>query len=161
MSVGHSEAACRSGLQPPFAARPVLCLRYLSDTSIAIHAAWTVSSFSARRRGFCGSGGDQRNVEDYIQAAWRKYEINIASLPIEMKTQVPFNLYDPELIAGWVEDVWAQASAAGSASSLGLIWTANTVGEAHEVVTDAHCQMPQTLPFDKYNDDLFKDSDAP
>lgn len=78
-----------------------------------------------------------------------------------MSTAVPFTLYDPGLMAAWAEQVWAEAGAQGSASSLAATWTADTVLAAHEITYDARCVMPQTIPFASDNDDLFKDSDAP
>jgi hypothetical protein len=85
----------------------------------------------------------------------------LAELPASMASAVPFTIYDPELIANWAEGVWAQASEAGTADSLGAIWTAGTVGAVHQVSYDAHCVMPQSIAFEADNDDLFEDSDEP
>lgn len=87
----------------------------------------------------------------------------VPALTSEMSTKVPFSIYDPQLMSEWAEAVWTQATSApgGTASALGVTWTAATVDHAHEVVTDAHCTPPQTIAFDADNDDLFKDSDAP
>ncbi|HTR54655.1 MAG TPA: hypothetical protein VMJ10_28380 [Kofleriaceae bacterium] len=85
----------------------------------------------------------------------------IAGLPGAMQSQLPFSIYDPELMAEWAEQVFAQARAQGSADSLGATWTADTVEAVHEVTYDAHCVAPQTLAFEADNDDLFADSDAP
>ncbi len=67
-------------------------------------------------------------------------------------------LYDPQLIAEWAERTWAEATANGTAESLGAAWTATVSGQAHEVVTDARCVMPQTIPFEADDDDLFRDA---
>jgi hypothetical protein len=76
--------------------------------------------------------------------------------------QLPFSIFDPNLMNKWAEKVWADAQAhGGSAESLEASWTAGTVGKAHEITTDAHCTQPQSIPFDQDNDDLFKDSDEP
>ncbi len=85
----------------------------------------------------------------------------VAGLPSALATQIPFSLYDPELMAEWAEKVWAEADSKGSASALGALWTANIVDHAHEIVYDAHCVQPQTIAFEADNDDLFKDADAP
>jgi len=82
----------------------------------------------------------------------------IAALPASMTSAVPFTLYDPEMMAKWAEDVWTLASDTGSADSLGATWTPDVVNKAHRITYDAHCVMPQTIPFDADNDDLFKDS---
>ncbi len=83
------------------------------------------------------------------------------TLPGRLASQVPFTLYDPELMAEWAEQVWAQASAQGPAAALGATWTADTVQAVHEVTYDAHCVLPQTLAYTQDNPDLFLDSDAP
>jgi len=75
----------------------------------------------------------------------------------EMRTKVPFTIYDPQLMAEWAEQVWRDAPA----TSLGATWTASTIERAHEITYDAHCVQPQTIPFTADNDDLFEDSDAP
>lgn len=85
----------------------------------------------------------------------------VAGLSGELANKVPFDIYDPELMNDWVESVWARAHSSGSAAALGVSWTATEVDAAHEIHTDAHCQMPQTIPFEADNDDLFEDSDAP
>lgn len=85
----------------------------------------------------------------------------VAGLTGEMTTKLPFTIYDPQLMAEWVERTWAQATAAGSATSLGATWTASTVGAAHEVTYDASCVRPQKLAYEDDHDDLFLDSDAP
>ena len=89
------------------------------------------------------------------------FDVPGATLSGPMTTAFPFTLYDPALMVGWAEQVWTQAQAQGSASSLEATWTADTVQAAHEITYDAHCVMPQTIPFAQDNDDLFKDSDAP
>jgi hypothetical protein len=85
----------------------------------------------------------------------------IAGLTGRMRTQLPFSIYDPELMAVWAEAVWqeASASATGTATSLGVTWKPRTVGLAHEVVTDASCVKPQTLGFRDDHPDLYEDSD--
>jgi hypothetical protein len=88
-------------------------------------------------------------------------EFPIEGLTGRMKTQLPFTIYDPAMMATWAERVWTQAQGAGSATSLGVTWTASTVGKAHEVTYDATCVQPQTLGFTEDHDDLFEDSDAP
>ena len=77
-----------------------------------------------------------------------------------MQTQLPFTIYDPEMMADWAEQVWTEATANGTAMAFDVPWTATTVDHAHEVTYDAHCVAPQTIPFDADNDDLFADSDA-
>jgi hypothetical protein len=76
-----------------------------------------------------------------------------------MQTQVPFTIYDPEMIAEWAEGVWQEAIDNGSATALGVPWTAGTVESVHEITYDASCVQPQTIAFDADNDDLFVDSD--
>jgi hypothetical protein len=87
----------------------------------------------------------------------------IEGLTGPMKTQLPFTIYDPELMARWAETVWAEANAepSNTATALGVPWTAGKVGDAHEITYDAHCVRPQTIAFEADNDDLFLDSDAP
>jgi hypothetical protein len=77
-----------------------------------------------------------------------------------MTTQLPFTIYDPEMMAEWAEGVWLDASDYGSTTALGATWTAGHAGAAHEITYDAHCVMPQTIDFAADNDDLFADSDA-
>jgi hypothetical protein len=62
-------------------------------------------------------------------------------------------------MARWAEQVWDEANTDGTATALGVPWTAATVGNAHEVSYDAHCVQPQTIDFAADNDDLFEDSD--
>lgn len=88
-------------------------------------------------------------------------EFAVPGLTGRMKTQLPFTIYDPELMALWADEVWAAAMAAGSAESLGVTWTASTVGQAKQVTYDASCVAPQQLGFTDDHDDLFEDSDAP
>jgi hypothetical protein len=88
-------------------------------------------------------------------------EFAVPSLTGRMKTQLPFTIYDPQMMSEWAERVWTQATNGGTATSLGVPWTASTVGQAHEVTYDAHCVQPQTIGFTEDNDDLFEDSDAP
>lgn len=88
-------------------------------------------------------------------------EFDVPGLHGEMKTKLPFTIYDPEMMADWAESVWQAAEAHGVATSLGAQWTAGLAGNAHEVTFDASCVPPQTLPFTADNDDLFLDSDAP
>lgn len=88
-------------------------------------------------------------------------EFAVPGLYGEMKTKLPFSIYDPELMAAWAEQVWAEASTSGTATSLGVQWTASAVGNAHEVTYDASCVAPQSIPFGADHDDLFEDSDAP
>ena len=78
-----------------------------------------------------------------------------------MQTEVPFTIYDPEMMADWVEQVWLDATDHGVATSFGVPWTASEVGIAHQVTYDASCVSPQTIGFTDDNDDLFEDSDAP
>nr|HEX4316320.1 hypothetical protein [Kofleriaceae bacterium] len=78
-----------------------------------------------------------------------------------MATQLPFTIYDPEMMADWVDGVWAQALDAGTASALGATWTASLAGAAHVVTYDASCVAPQTIGFADDNDDLFVDSNVP
>jgi hypothetical protein len=85
----------------------------------------------------------------------------IAGLTGAMTTRLPFTIYDPELMAQWGERVWTEANEKGSATSLGVPWTAGTVEAAHEVTYDASCVRPQELAYEADNDDLFLDSDAP
>jgi hypothetical protein len=85
----------------------------------------------------------------------------VPGLAGKMRTQLPFTIYDPELMAEWAEGVWTEASHRGAAESLGVTWTAGAVEHAHEVTYDASCIAPQTIPFEADNDDLFEDSDAP
>jgi hypothetical protein len=88
-------------------------------------------------------------------------EFAVPGLTGRMKTQLPFTIYDPQMMSEWAESVWTQATNGGTATSLGVPWTASTVGQAHEVTYDAHCVQPQTIGFTEDNDDLFEDSDAP
>jgi len=83
----------------------------------------------------------------------------IDGLAGEMRTKLPFTIYDPELMAAWAEHVWAAAPTTAPTTAMDVPWTAATVGNAHEVRYDAHCVMPQTIAFDADNDDLFEDSD--
>ncbi|MBA2539610.1 MAG: hypothetical protein H0V17_08250 [Deltaproteobacteria bacterium] len=85
----------------------------------------------------------------------------IAGLTGAMKSRLPFTIYDPQMMAEWAERVWTEASASGSAMSLGVPWTATTSEAAHEVTYDASCVRPQKLAYEDDNDDLFLDSDAP
>ena len=85
----------------------------------------------------------------------------IAGLTGPMRTQLPFTIYDPQLMAEWAERVWAEANANDTAMAFGVPWTAGTVEAAHEITYDAHCVRPQKLAFEADNDDLFLDSDAP
>jgi hypothetical protein len=85
----------------------------------------------------------------------------IAGLSGELATKLPFTIYDPQMMAEWAEQVWAEANANGQASSLGVTWTASTSSAAHEVTYDASCVRPQKLAYEADNDDLFLDSDAP
>ncbi|MDX2091414.1 MAG: hypothetical protein SFX73_26375 [Kofleriaceae bacterium] len=84
----------------------------------------------------------------------------IQGLSDAMRTQLPFSIYDPQLMGEWVEDVWGKAKAQGVATALGVPWTASTVGTSHEITYDASCITPQSIPFADDNDDLFADSDA-
>ncbi len=86
---------------------------------------------------------------------------DVPGLQGEMRTRLPFTIYDPEMMADWAERVWQGAMEKGVATSLGAQWTASTDGLAHEVTFDASCVKPQTIPFTQDNDDLFMDSDAP
>jgi hypothetical protein len=76
-----------------------------------------------------------------------------------MQTQLPFTIYDPQMIAEWAEGVWLDAIDHDTATALGVPWTADSVGAAHEIVYDASCVQPQTIAFDGDADDLFADSD--
>ncbi|MBX3230489.1 MAG: hypothetical protein KIT84_02850 [Labilithrix sp.] len=78
-----------------------------------------------------------------------------------LERQLPFSIYDPMLMNDWAERVWSDANAHGAATSMETTWTASTNGRSHEITTDAHCTQAQTIPFDRDNDDLFKDSDEP
>jgi hypothetical protein len=88
-------------------------------------------------------------------------EFDVPGLTGEMRTKLPFSIYDPEMMSNWAESVWQAAQQHGVATSLGAQWTASTVGNAHEVTFDASCVAPQTIPFTEDHDDLFEDSDAP
>jgi hypothetical protein len=85
----------------------------------------------------------------------------IAGLAGAMQTQLPFTIYDPELMSEWAERVWTEANANGTATAFGVPWTASTVDHSHAITYDAHCVAPQTLAYDQDNDDLFEDSEAP
>ena len=76
-----------------------------------------------------------------------------------MQTQLPFTIYDPEMMAEWAEQVWLDAIDHDTATALGVPWTAGTVGAAHEITYDASCVAPQAIAFDADSDDLFEDSD--
>ena len=86
---------------------------------------------------------------------------DVPGLEGEMRTRLPFTIYDPELMANWAESVWQAAKQHGVATAFGERWTASTMGQAHEVTLDASCTQPQMIPFAADNDDLFEDSDAP
>lgn len=75
-----------------------------------------------------------------------------------MQTQLPFTIYDPEMMADWAEQVWSEANDNGTAQALGVPWTASVNAGAHEVTYDASCVAPQTIAFDADADDLFADS---
>jgi hypothetical protein len=75
-----------------------------------------------------------------------------------MQTQLPFTIYDPELMAEWAESVYLDAIDHGTATSLGVPWTASTVDAVHEITYHASCVQPQTIAFDADADDLFADS---
>lgn len=87
----------------------------------------------------------------------------IAGLTGAMTSQLPFTIYDPQMMHEWVERVWAEANASetNTATALDVTWTASTVEAAKEVTYDARCVQPQTIAFEADNDDLFLDSDAP
>lgn len=87
-------------------------------------------------------------------------EFAVPGLTGEMRTKLPFTIYDPEMMANWAESVWQAATQHGVATSLGAQWTASTVGQAHEVTYDASCVKPQMIPFTADHDDLFEDSDV-
>ncbi len=92
--------------------------------------------------------------------AWNGPEdvaFDVPGLTGAMQTQLPFTIYDPEMMADWAEDLWAQ----GTAQALGVTWTAQVTDGAHEIVTDASCTAPQTIGYAADNDDLFRDSDTP
>lgn len=86
---------------------------------------------------------------------------NVPGVYGEMTTQVPFSIYDPQLMTEWAESVWLDATDHDRATAFGVPWTAGTVNGAHEITYDAHCVAPQTIGFADDNDDLFVDSDAP
>ena len=94
-----------------------------------------------------------------ILDAWNGPEdvaFDVPGLTGAMQTELPFTIYDPEMMADWAESLWAQ----GTAQSLGVTWTAGVSDAgAHEIVTDASCVAPQTIAYDADNDDLFEDSD--
>jgi len=86
----------------------------------------------------------------------------IAGLTGELRTKLPFSIYDPQLMAEWAEQVWLEAdNNGGTTTAFEVPWTAGTVESVHEVTYDAHCVQPQTIGFADDNDDLFLDSDAP
>ena len=94
--------------------------------------------------------------------AWHGPEdtaFGVPGLTGAMQTQLPFTIYDPELMAEWAERVWLDATDHGTAIALGVPWTAGTVESVHEITYDASCAAPQTIAFDADNDDLFVDSD--
>jgi hypothetical protein len=88
-------------------------------------------------------------------------EFAVPGLTGPMRTQLPFTIYDPEMMADWAEGVWQAAQQHGTVTSLGVQWTASTNGQAHEVTFDASCVKPQMIPFTADHDDLFQDSDVP
>jgi hypothetical protein len=93
--------------------------------------------------------------------AWHGPEdtaFDVPGLTGAMQTQLPFTIYDPELMAEWAESVYLDAIDHGTATSLGVPWTASTVDAVHEITYDASCVQPQTIAFDADNDDLFADS---
>lgn len=95
--------------------------------------------------------------------AWSGPEDTVFDVPGlegEMRTKLPFTIYDPEMMASWAESVWQAAQQHGAATSLGAQWTAGSDANAHEVILDATCQKPQMIPFTQDSDDLFEDSDA-
>ncbi len=103
-------------------------------------------------------------LEAPVLDAWSGPEdqpFGVTGLTGAMQTQLPFTIYDPEMMSEWAEQVWTMATANGSATSVAATWTASTVEQAHEITYDAHCTMPQTIDFAADNDDLFEDSDAP
>ena len=79
-----------------------------------------------------------------------------------MATQLPFTIYDPEMMAEWADATFDAAleSPTLTATEFGVPWTASQVGAAREVTYDAHCIAPQTIGFADDNDDLFLDSDS-
>ena len=78
-----------------------------------------------------------------------------------MRMHLPFTIYDPQMMAAWVENVWQAATTQGKATALGVEWSARAMESAHQIVHDATCVAPQTLGYTADNDDLFLDSDAP
>ena len=93
--------------------------------------------------------------------AWHGPEdapFDVPGLTGAMQTQLPFTIYDPEMIAEWAEGVWLDATDHGTATALGVPWTAGTVESVHEITYDASCVQPQTIAFDGDADDLFADS---
>ena len=102
-------------------------------------------------------------IDSAVLDAWSGPEdqtIAVPGLTGAMTTQVPFTIYDPELMAEWAEGVWQDATDNGTANAFGVAWTAGAVQAAHEITYDAHCVAPQTIGFTADNDDLFADSDA-
>jgi hypothetical protein len=87
------------------------------------------------------------------------FDIPGQALPSELKAGVPETVYDPLLIAHWIDSVWKEAQPTGKARFLEADWSSTMTGQAKEVVTDARCKMPPSTPFDGDRDSLFDDAE--
>ena len=83
---------------------------------------------------------------------------DIPNLPTELRSSIPLTIYDPQMIARWVDATWQLANGLGKVTKLGRSWTANMVGGAREIITDATCTSTPTGPFESDRDDLYEDA---
>lgn len=96
-----------------------------------------------------------RALDSWTGPEDRPFAIPGVHLDAPVASAVPLTLYDPQLMAHWVDATWQVANGIGHADRLGLRWRASTVGRAREIVADAACVNPPSTPFDGDSDNVF------
>jgi hypothetical protein len=80
-------------------------------------------------------------------------------LEAPIASAVPITLYDPQLMAHWIDKTWAIANGLPNAKRMGLPWTATMQGRSREIIANATCVQPPSTPFDGDRDNLFEDAE--
>ncbi len=76
-----------------------------------------------------------------------------------MASAIPLTLYDPQLIARWVDSTWQVANGLASVRRLGRTWRATMVENAREIIADTTCVNPPSTPFAGDTDSLFESAE--
>ena len=87
------------------------------------------------------------------------FDIDGVQLDGPIASAVPLTLYDPQMLARWVDATWQVARGLDRVNRLGLSWRATKVGNAREVVADATCVNPPSTPFARDADSLFESAE--